>query len=48
MEELKMLKTQNFQTTRDLCKFVNENNIEKNDILSVFAKEGVIYLLFWN
>ena len=43
-----MLKTQNFQTTRELCKFVNENGITKEDILFIFAKEGVIYLLFWN
>lgn len=42
-----MIRTNNFTTSRDLCKFINENEIKKEDIQTIFVKEGTVYLIYW-
>lgn len=43
-----MLKTNNFTISRDLCKFINDNEIDRKDIQIIFVKEGAIYLIYWD
>ena len=42
-----MLKTNVFENTRTLCKFVNDNNITKENVQNVFVLNGCICLLYW-
>jgi hypothetical protein len=43
-----ILKTTNFTTSRDLCKFVNTNGITKTNIAAIFIKDDALYLLYWD
>ena len=41
------LKRELFQSTANLCNFVNEHNITKENIQAIVENSGVLVLFYW-
>ena len=41
------LKWELFQSTANLCNFVNENKITKENIQSIVENAGILVLFYW-
>lgn len=44
---MKMLKANIFTATRDLCAFVNDSNIKKEDIQSIVFNNSAYTIFYW-